>query len=294
MGRMTMCGLVVAFCVSAANALDLAYEFPPGTKLVRKVKESGEFLVMGNVPDVERLLGKISGARVVNYEVGSIEGDSQEVKITGNRTIDIETDSIWIDPVAGDLGPMVLKVTENGDIIEAKTPKCQITPDTMMQFGWWHHITSQLDLVEGLPGGYASKKDSWKNEATISSPAGGTLKVKTESHIVGTSYENGECVWINTKGVLPLNLTFKSPGGTYTVKGQVNLFAVACFNLDKGFATDKKTYHMATLTVSSKSETGQDFEIKLVGAFQSEASLKKDDGQAQAAPVAREHVAVSR
>ena len=294
--RTLFVGLVCAFFTTTVWGFDLAYECPPGTKLVRDVKETGEFLALGDIPGAEQLIAKIKGTRKIKYVVGEYESDYALLKISGTREAEFESEDMYIDSLYDDIGPATLTVTQDGNSIDSEMPKFEADPDAMMQFGWWHYIAKQLDLVDGLPSGPVNVNDSWENQAVIQNPAGGTITLKTKSTVIGSSWNDGKCVWIHSKTAFPLDLTFKSEAGTYKVKGQVQLFSVACFNTDKGFVTGSKSHQIAHLSVKSKASKegyGEDFSIQLVGAFQTESTFREEKAQAKAPSDATKELASS-
>ena len=89
----------------AADAIDLAYNCPPGTKLVQNIKQSGEFMVLGDAPGVEQLAGTIKGSAKYTLDVGDVEDYYGLVKVSGSSKIEYETDGMPLDPQYYDMGP---------------------------------------------------------------------------------------------------------------------------------------------------------------------------------------------
>lgn len=277
MNRFVLTGVFCALVTGSVFGYDLVYDAVPGTKLQRDIKEESEFTAIADIPGLEQFAGKITGSGKMVVEIKDIDGDYGVVAISGSSESEIEINESAMDPQYTDIGPITLKVTQQGEIEDIEIPKFEADAQSLMRFGWWYHISKQLNLIQGLPMGSVAIGDTWENTSKINSPASGDLTILTKSRVMGSSWNDGKCVWIYSESKLPLKLEFKIEEGEFHVKGKVGMTSVTCFNMDKGFATEEKTYRTADFTVESKASedgAGQDFNVSMVLASKNESKTQ--------------------
>ena len=299
MNRFVLTGVFCALVTGSVFGYDLVYDAVPGTKLQRDIKEESEFTAIADIPGLEQFAGKITGSGKMLVEIKDIEGEYGVVGISGSSESEIEINDSAMDPQYTDIGPATLKVTQQGELEEIEVPKFEADAKSLMRVGWGYHITKQVKLIQGMPMGSVAIGGTWENTSNINSPAGGNLTIQTKSRVMGSSWNDGKCVWIYSESMLPLKLEFKIEDGQFHVKGKVNMTTVTCFNMDKGFATEEKTYRTADFTVESKASedgAGQDFNVSMVLASKNESKtqVKEEEASDSAASSEKSNTADSK
>jgi len=246
--------LLVGVLASGAWALDLAYHVEAGTKLERQTKMEAEFVLLGDIPGFDKIDGGQNGTSKVVFEVQEAS-ESSKVKVTGTKEVALTLNEMPMDPAYVDIGPATLTIGQTGEISDSTIADFEATDASLLTLGWLTYIQTQLDVPVTLPeGGTIATGKSWTNKTHIKSPAGGMMDATSKSRVMGTSWNDGKCAWIHSVITIPLKLKFKTEAGSYTANGDYVVSAVSCFNIDKGYDTERKGFTTAQFQIVAEGE----------------------------------------
>jgi hypothetical protein len=245
---------VMGLVASQAMAVELAYTVQPGAKLQRETKMEAEFILLGDIPGFDKIDGGQNGSSKIVFELEEIS-DAAKVKITGTREIALTLNEMPMDPAYMDVGPATLTIGPTGEIMDSTLPDFEATEQNLLTLGWLAYIQGQLDVPTLLPeGGTIAAGKSWTNTVFIKNPAGGQMNGEATSRVMGTSWNDGKCAWIHSSVKIPLKLSFKTESGSYKANGDYNVSSVSCFNIDKGFDTERKAFTTAQFQIVAEGE----------------------------------------
>jgi len=262
--RIAVLAILPASIAAAQEKVELRYHAEGELQLLTQADGTAEGHIWGTAPGMENLSFLTKEKRTLASKLEAPSGDTADMKVAGEVTVEGTFNGVTRDPQTEPLGPLVFTFDERGQLVRTEAGPFEATAQNLVRFRWWRYIVQQLDLPPVLPEEAVAPGDTWDSELNLAGPDRKPLKAKASFRLLGVGSESeGQTAWIRSEVVLPLALRFKGDEGEYNVDGKVRLDRVYAFDIDKGLPRGSRDFVVVDMAVTAKRAGGEEFRLQL-------------------------------